>query len=114
MTHPIHPIGFWSSQDKRAEIKKANPTFGIGEIGKEGGAMWQALKAKGETDKDWKKYTDMAAKDKKRYEAGLPPPPSYGGSSSYVPGGRAEKPAHFLWHMEIQLIEAAPMLTMAG
>ena len=31
--------------------------------------MWQILKTKGETDKEWQKYADMAAKDKKRYEA---------------------------------------------
>ena len=66
---PPTPFRFSPSQDKRAEIKKANPTFGIGEIGKEGGARWQILKTKGDKDKDWKKYADMAAKDKKRYEA---------------------------------------------
>ena len=63
------PTYLSSPQDKRAEIKSANPTFGIGEIGKEGAAMWQILKNKGESDKEWKKYADMAAKDKKRYEA---------------------------------------------
>ena len=63
------PTYLSSPQDKRAEIKSANPTFGIGEIGKEGGARWQILKTKGDKDKDWKKYADMAAKDKKRYEA---------------------------------------------
>lgn len=65
------PISFpiiLSLQDKRAEIKKAHPEYGIGEVGKAGGAMWQALKAKGEKDKEFKKYNDMAEKDKARYE----------------------------------------------
>eukprot|EP00296_Roombia_truncata_P009494 JP448100.1.p2 GENE.JP448100.1~~JP448100.1.p2 ORF type:complete len:114 (+),score=61.15 JP448100.1:25-342(+) len=51
------------SADKRAEVKKEHPDASIGETAKLIGAMWQAIK-----EKEKKKFEDMAAKDKIRYE----------------------------------------------
>jgi hypothetical protein len=48
----------------RAGIIAANPGVSFGEVGKLMGAAWKALDADGK-----KKYEDLAAKDKARYEA---------------------------------------------
>jgi hypothetical protein len=50
-------------KDNREAIKKAHPTFKVTEVAKEGGKQWKAL---GATAK--KKYEDLAAKDKARFE----------------------------------------------
>ena len=54
------------SNDKRATIKADHPTWGIGEIGKELGALWKKT-----ADADKVKYTKMAEKDKERYAKAL-------------------------------------------
>jgi hypothetical protein len=51
-------------KEKRESILAENPSATIGDVGKTVGAMWNALSAA-----EKKPYEDMAAKDKKRYEA---------------------------------------------
>lgn len=48
---------------KRAEIKAANPAFGVADIGREIGSQWKLL-----SDADKAVYTEQAAADKKRFE----------------------------------------------
>ena len=50
--------------EMRPSIKAANPSASFGELGKLMGAAWSAMDAAGK-----KKYEDIAAKDKARYEA---------------------------------------------
>lgn len=67
--HPDSPFHFpphSHSNDKRASIKAAHPSWGIGEIGKELGSLWKTV-----TDADKAKYTKMAEKDKERYKREL-------------------------------------------
>lgn len=52
------------SSDAREAIKKANPDAKLPELSKLLGAKWKDI---GETEK--KKFTDIASKDKARYEA---------------------------------------------
>jgi len=52
--------------DKRAAIKIAHPSWGIGEIGKELGAQWKKV-----TDAEKVKYNAAAEKDKARYQKEL-------------------------------------------
>ena len=51
------------SNSIRPELKEENPELGIGDIAKKIGARWQEMK-----DDQKKKYQDMAATDKERYE----------------------------------------------
>ena len=60
------PSSLLPSNDKRAAIKAAHPSWGIGEIGKELGAMWKKV-----SDADKEKYNKQAAKDKERYQKEL-------------------------------------------
>lgn len=61
---PKKPSGayIFFCNDKRGEVKKANPEYGVAQIGKELGAMWKDV-----TEKDKQKYFDQASKDKERY-----------------------------------------------
>ncbi|KAL0030987.1 hypothetical protein WJX79_007046 [Trebouxia sp. C0005] len=61
---PKKPSGayIFFCNDKRAEVKKANPEYGVAESGRELGAMWKAA-----SDEDKQKYFKQAAKDKERY-----------------------------------------------
>lgn len=54
------------SQDKRQSIKDANPSFTLGDIGKELGRLWKEC-----TGPEKEKYEEMAAKDKIRYQREL-------------------------------------------
>ena len=63
---PPPPLPLSRSNDKRAAIKADHPTWGIGEIGKELGALWKKT-----ADADKVKYTKMAEKDKERYAKAL-------------------------------------------
>lgn len=47
----------------RPELKEKNPDLKIGDLAKKIGALWQEMK-----DDEKKKYQDMAAADKERYE----------------------------------------------
>jgi hypothetical protein len=62
---PKKPMGayMWFCKDKREDVKKAHPEWGVADIGKELGALWKKV-----TDKEKKKYEEQAAKDKERYE----------------------------------------------
>ncbi|KAJ3342298.1 Non-histone chromosomal protein 6 [Gonapodya sp. JEL0774] len=51
------------AQEKRPEIKAANPDAGFGDMGKLVGAAWKNL-----SDAEKKKYQDKADVDKLRYE----------------------------------------------
>jgi len=59
--------------DQREKVKKSNPNMSATEITTKLGELWKAL-----SEKDKKKYTDLAAKDKARYEQEMesyvPPP----------------------------------------
>lgn len=57
---------FLWQNDKRAGIKEKNPDKKIGELAKIMGEEWKKI-----SDKEKKKYEDMAAKDKERYEKEL-------------------------------------------
>jgi len=65
---PKRPLGsfFLFAGDMRASIKKANPTFTIGDVGKELGKRWKAIDAPTK-----KKYEAMAATAKKEYEKAM-------------------------------------------
>jgi hypothetical protein len=52
------------SNDKRDEVRKANPEMKMPDIAKELGKMWNELK-----EKKKKHYMDKASEDKKRYDA---------------------------------------------
>lgn len=45
------------------QVKEKNPSYAMGDIAKELGAMWKAL-----SDEEKAKYEEMAKKDKERYE----------------------------------------------
>jgi len=51
------------SSDKRKEVEGANPGISFTEVTVKLGAMWKSL-----TEGAQKKYKDLAAKDKERYE----------------------------------------------
>lgn len=51
-------------KEKRDSVVAENPSATLGEVGKTVGAMWSALSAA-----EKKPYEELAAKDKKRYEA---------------------------------------------
>ncbi|ELR25348.1 HMG (high mobility group) box domain containing protein [Acanthamoeba castellanii str. Neff] len=51
------------SQEKRTQIKTDHPTVGFGQVGKLLGEAWAAL-----PDGDKRKYNELAAKDKIRYQ----------------------------------------------
>ncbi|KIY91530.1 hypothetical protein MNEG_16434 [Monoraphidium neglectum] len=60
---PKRPTGsyMYFSADKRGEVKEKNPSYAMGDIAKELGAMWKAL-----SDEEKAKYEEMAKKDKER------------------------------------------------
>ena len=64
--HPVPPTTHTYSNDKRAAIKAAHPSWGIGEIGKELGQLWKSV-----SDADKAKYAKQAEKDKDRYKREL-------------------------------------------
>ena len=54
---------FFFCNEKRAEVKKENPDFKLGQISKKLAEMWGEL-----TDEDKKPYNEMHDKDIQRYE----------------------------------------------
>jgi len=54
------------ANDKRNEVRAANPDLKITEVGKKLGEMWKSL-----IDSDKKKYEEQAAQDKERYSKAM-------------------------------------------
>merc|ERR1711981_1509356 len=63
---PKRPLSgyFLFMADERANVKKANPDWGVADIAKELGGRWSNM-----DEAQKKKYQEKAAKDKERYEA---------------------------------------------
>jgi ubiquitin len=63
---PKRPLSgyFLFMGDERANVKKDNPQWGVGDIAKELGSRWNNME-----DAQKKKYQEKAAKEKERYEA---------------------------------------------
>lgn len=61
---PKKPSGayIFFCNDKRGDVKKEHPDFGVADIGRELGSLWKKV-----SDADRKKYYEMAEKDKERY-----------------------------------------------
>ncbi|KRY92336.1 High mobility group protein 1.2 [Trichinella pseudospiralis] len=67
---------FFFSNSKRAEIQQAHPDWKVGQVAQELGRMWKAI------DEDEKrKFEDMAAKDRTRYEEDM---------KNYKSGGKSD------------------------
>ncbi|GAV03684.1 hypothetical protein RvY_14074 [Ramazzottius varieornatus] len=60
---PLSAYMYWLN-DRREQIKKDNPGISVTDIAKKGGELWKTL-----TDKDKKKYDDMATEAKKDYDS---------------------------------------------
>lgn len=75
---------FLFANDKRDAIKTANPTFKIGDIGKEVGNLWKSV-----SEAEKARYNELAAADKKRFEKEMEAFLAAGGER--VKRGRAEK-----------------------
>lgn len=77
---------FFFCNEFRAEIKKANPSYGVGDIAKELGKRW-------ETVPDKAKYEAKAARDKERYEKDIAAYKAGGGGSGGASAVAPKKPA---------------------
>lgn len=74
---------FFFCNEHRAAVKAKNPSFGVGDIAKALGKQWEECK-------DRAKYDQLAAKDKKRYEAEMASYKAGGGGGA---GAKRAKPA---------------------
>eukprot|EP01117_Protostelium_nocturnum_P011167 TRINITY_DN4056_c0_g1_i1.p1 TRINITY_DN4056_c0_g1~~TRINITY_DN4056_c0_g1_i1.p1 ORF type:complete len:207 (+),score=87.30 TRINITY_DN4056_c0_g1_i1:111-731(+) len=54
------------ANDKRAEVRTANPSLKITEVGRKLGEMWKEL-----TPEEKKKYEDLSSKDSERYQEAM-------------------------------------------
>jgi len=77
---------FFFCNEFRAEIKKANPSYGVGDIAKELGKRWETC-----PDKD--KYEGLASRDKERYERDITAYKAGGGGASLGASAASKKPA---------------------
>jgi structure-specific recognition protein 1 len=75
------------SNDKRDEVKKANPDIKFGEVAKEISALWKTC-----TPSEKKKYESAAEKEKERYQRESADYQSRGGAGA-APAKKAKKPA---------------------
>lgn len=76
-----------TSNDKRDEVKKANPDIKFGEVAKAISALWKDC-----TPSEKKKYESAAEKEKERYQREQADYLSRGGEGA-APAKKAKKPA---------------------